>query len=622
MRIPVYQNQIEEKKQTSMPQASPTPVREAFGENIYRETANLGSRISDLGNKLADHFIERDKRDNDQYILQQDTNFRKDLQDSLTNPEKDEDGIPKGVLLRQGTQAENALNNFDMNYFAIKQKYLDSAQNDYQRTSIDNLMEKHYLESRDNVSQYQARQENDVFKSVLEANLKDRISSAGGLAYNLKAFDDEIKLVTDSKVGIATKGQKNIGIDSRVIENNNKNIVGEMVTNAVNYSLELTPQHSKVILEKYKDKISPDLYAKLQQTIDGKNLANDEINTFNKFNTGEYKLSNGELNLAVITKTIQADNSIPVDKQNKLINFMESKNNQQKMFKNQQEAAADRLFFNDIVEAKKSNMLLEDALKLTVDQKYSVMGDNYEILQRKKIVEALYKPIDPITNESTYNVLRERINLGEKDMKFAVDEAYNRGLLSHGDYRGLRGDSLNGVTQEIKDAHDEIKALAVGKFGKFDKEETEKFLRKTIEATRGMSPKEMIVYARESFEKVPKTGWFKDDTKYEVAAKQQDIENVKWGILDQTIGANTVRKIGYGVIRTNTDQRKTWNVDDVNRFADAFGGLENIKKGTAVGYVIENMTTPVTVENVKAILNAKPDLYRRFNQQPINQGMK
>lgn len=194
MRIPLTENRVQRQPQGSInpPNVASAPLQ-AFGTQVNEANQKLGGAIEQVGEALGEHIIRQQRADQEAKVLENETNYRREIQDLLSSPDLDKDGKPVGVLNRQLAQAQGATTEFDSKATELKNRYVTSANTPFERAKLSESLDHIYSISRDNVIAHEARQRNESYKNILNSNLQERILNAGQISNPkdlLKAIDD------------------------------------------------------------------------------------------------------------------------------------------------------------------------------------------------------------------------------------------------------------------------------------------------------------------------------------------------------------------------------------------------------------------------------------------------
>ncbi|MFA5217177.1 hypothetical protein [Sulfuricurvum sp.] len=168
-----------------MPQAGevPTPqplspIRGAFGENIAQAQGNMGEAVGSFAQVLQGRALQKQKDRNDRYMLDQDANYRRSVNDKLFDQGEEyyvKDGQKikrkKGILLREGASALGATEEFDRWSQEQVKKMLALAPTDEMRNSIIESSGRFTASVRNNIISHEVKQDNMITQVAYESEM-------------------------------------------------------------------------------------------------------------------------------------------------------------------------------------------------------------------------------------------------------------------------------------------------------------------------------------------------------------------------------------------------------------------------------------------------------------------
>lgn len=324
------------------------------------------------------------------------------------------------------------------------------------------------------------------------------------------------------------------------------------------------------------------------------------------------KLSNGEPDEARMQKALYARDDLSDERKEKIWEFVKGKAKEEIFQKTQKEQALDRSFSNQVYQARKTGVPMEDALKLV--PKFS--QDNTDQATKSSFVQKVYAPPSE-TNPAVYVGLREQVDSGNAT-KADIDAAYQKNLINTSDWEHLRDayfkNETEGKNPQMKIVENQIKDLAASTYS--DKNKREEFLHAIDSAAYGKSPEERWNTAQELIKKDPATQshflWlqslpFGGTDKWEAYKDQSQSSLKAWGMADTDVGRDVRLAIGNSF---TGQTKKAFQPSDLNAFAVQMGGYDKIKTGTPINNAIQSLmrkgkvVTPATIQQV---LNRAPD---------------
>jgi len=263
-KIPVYNRQVQEQSQAIRPAN--------VSINVPRETsveAAVAQGISNVLGKVSEVMQYKKDRDDKQKVLDIDTQFTKDLQDTLYSGEteniKNDNGTitprPVGLLNRKLKQANNTSTDYEDSINKLKNKYLKGQPKEISQV-LDNMFNQKYLSARDTVIKHETLQNNNDKDISLKANLEVIKNNAV-----LNPSSDNInQVITTGKGKILVN---NDGVyPKEYTELQMQQFGDEVITGSVSSLLtNIDYTQAKVVLETNKDNISGKTYAILNGKI-------------------------------------------------------------------------------------------------------------------------------------------------------------------------------------------------------------------------------------------------------------------------------------------------------------------------------------------------------------------
>lgn len=601
-KVPVYEQQVETRTPTVQTQTFSRPVEGAFGGQVAEAYGKLGDTTAKLGNAIFQRVIERQEQEDERQVLDVETKFRQEMQNTLYSKEADKDGKPKGFLTRQLGQAKDATPEFDSTFHGLREKYLEGVTSERQKQALGSMLDKHYLSARDSVIRHEVTQGDENFKNTLNSNLKQRVMDAAAIA-------DPAKLIgaIDEAKALQSTGLKRLGMDENAVKLSNELIAADIAKSSISAMIDRDPMKAQSILAAATDRLPASTVAELRKVIDGKTLDDERQKVWNQATA--FRLPDGNPDETKMEKFVLGMENVPTERKEKIWDYVKSRAAEQRSQKTQHEAAFEHQFMNEVYAGKKKGTLqLTDALKLATDPKFGF--DAYEMGQKEEAVKKLYDhPVK--TDPATYMGLWEGVQ-DKKVLKEDIDHAMKAGRISVQDWEGLRKDYFKmqnqGEDSAEKLAWERVKVLAEDKYGN-DKEKRDSFMYVMHGTAKGKAPEEIWAIASEKLKEVPGTGsWFFGINKkkqWEVNMTQQDAQNEVWGKVYQDVGRAEVLAIGQGALAKG---KPSWGLADVDQLANEVGG--DIKPGTPAHNAIQSLMKRgelVTPANIKAILSQRPD---------------
>lgn len=375
-RVPVLERRVQAQTgNVPSPATAPLP-QAAFGENISEALVRRGAALEGLGTKLAAEANRIQERDNEADALKQLNAAQLEIQNTLMNPETDENGRPKGFLNRQLTQARGATPEFDQAAAQIKQRYMSLPLSAVTRDYMDRQLTAHLTSAREQVVRHEVQQRNDDAKMSLQTNMDQNIAAAGAIADHR----DLMPLISSAQEAYATMASR-MGVNSDTIEFNKKAYAGLMTKAAVSAYAEKDPMTAKVMLEGMKDGITN--YPDLTKMVDGKLLEVKKFAAWNAvqgFRNADGTMDNTKIEKWAMGQKLQADEKMAVFTFLRGMSAVEDSNLKERKDQNE------KGFVDELIQAQSQGVPYQDALLLASKRG----GSLAEISTRQNTVTQLY----------------------------------------------------------------------------------------------------------------------------------------------------------------------------------------------------------------------------------------
>lgn len=590
VQVPQYQRQVKQQ----IPGVVQPPAA-AFG---IHSTA-VGDQLQNIGRQITERAIERQKQKDLQDIIDAETQYRKEMDELLYNPDN---GL---ITTRKQNNAYNVTEDFDAAAERIKQKYANVLATEEMKTKFNQLADGHYVANRNTVIRHEASQTQEAKLQSYKTNIALNVSDAAKDA----STENIARLIGDSNAKTDAVMQP-LGQDPETVSKVKKDVAGEIVASAVSVLLQAGDyKTAKERLREFRDQIPAEVAAKIKAEIEKVEFGEEMVKFWNEVK--DLKLENGAPDYEAMEKKVK-DRYSGAEFE-KVWNFVQGKAGEQERIELNARQDKDRSFTNEAVTAMKSGVLYEDALKIA--DKYAY--DATDLLAKEEYIRKLYGVskdggrVSTQSDPSTYIGLWTGIRTHEVSRE-DIDKAFINGFLTQSDWEGLRKDLFNemtGVQREIDDRTLEYAKIQAEEYG-LDPEERAKFLYHLKPQITGKSHDEAIAIINNAFEKTG--GWFSKRQwvqEYNQADKHNKVWTATYNILgsgDVTKGKQYVMAIGYGMMATNAYKTEYTNEDIVNFINDLGGAKEFEKDSSPVIRAIEILTSEnqlVTVENVKYLVN-------------------
>jgi hypothetical protein len=291
------------------------PPEEQFGGGVAAATRGLGEQIErtgDVGAKLA---IEHQQRLDEQKSFEIQSQFVQDYQKLLIDPERGENQVPKGYLLRQGTQALGSTMEFDSSRDKLEKQYVDVAPGTTQKQRIKEFISAHLNAARETIIQHEGKQSHEAFVKSFESSQNAVISSAALISDPNKVASIAAEARKSAIPFYVHEGQS----DPETVSVKNRELTSKIVQASLTPLLESNPKQAQSVLDANKAHMDELDAAKIQNIIDGKIIHDRQAGAWNV--ARNFKLSTGEIDLSRAQKYVNGL-SIPEDKKQQIFSYV------------------------------------------------------------------------------------------------------------------------------------------------------------------------------------------------------------------------------------------------------------------------------------------------------------
>jgi hypothetical protein len=286
VKIPVYENKVQQNQGKSISPSNYQPAQISLDSNLSGSAydtaaAKLGGVVFDIAEKVGDHLIQMKKEDNQKAVMDADTSFQREVDENvlsnfeekiIDNPTTGEQiPVKTGIYNRQGVAAYGAFKDYRTVIEPIKQKYLNNAENDWQRENLQVRLNKYDAEVGSRVLSHESKEREKSYYSSVNSNIQQDLANAGNFAGNVDAalvnFNGNDKII-----GIKQKLRDPLYIRGKTkeeIDVAEKKLAKEYVSNLLLASKSSTQMNS--LIEAFKNILNKDDYDAFKKTAEGKN---------------------------------------------------------------------------------------------------------------------------------------------------------------------------------------------------------------------------------------------------------------------------------------------------------------------------------------------------------------
>ena len=598
-KVPVSENRVQLRSANVETMKVGTLSQDVVGNNIFQAQQGLRDTFTKIGQGAIDYGIKEQEKEKEKMILGKASEAMMEIDNLAYDPAQDDEGKPKGFLNRKlGQVKESMTSEYDSGVSEILGKY-GSELDDDTRARFEAKLSTHARGLRDNVIRHQVKERDADYENTFQANLKLQIGSAAN-ALNPEALNQIVDGI-GSSIETSLKAK---GMDEASIQIAKQDGIDKAIGNNIFTKLEADPGTAKAILMDNQSKVSPEFYQKTLQTIEGKVFEVKRSGLYNDI-FSRMKLSNGEPDLARIEKTINSSGQFKSQSEKEqMFSYAKSKAMEDNQSRLRYERDNLDRYQNEILGLKKQGGTLDDAFKVV--GKYG--GDNLDKKEKEDIAKKLWTDPSAKSDPDTLISLHEKILTGGGSTS-EIKQAFADNKINATDFVRLSKERLgNKIGEDRKDmkmAFDAFKNEVNARFNSTEKKEKADALMVFRQKTEGKTPEEAALIGKQLLESSVVSKGFLWDTKkenFKIEKEKIDANNEAWGKFYQDIGQKEVNAIGGGITRK---ENRSWGIDDLNKFAEQFGGVEAIKAGTPVNNAIKSLAAKgkmASPANVKAVL--------------------
>jgi hypothetical protein len=317
-KVPVLSPEI---RPQVTPEVSPAPMRPpppgAFGGDVAQAAQRQGDAVQQTGDVIWQRMMEHQERENAQQNMDVQTQFQKDVQNTLINPELDDNNMPKGLLNRSLNQAKGATVAFDQQAVQLKQKYMGMVASPVQKQQMNTILSTHLTAARESVVSHEAQQTQKAFDDSFQANMKQTVGSAANIA-------DPAMLgkYIDAAESAAEPGWKHAGLGGVDVDHAKKGYAAEIVKSALTPLLDRDPKAAQSVLDANKDRLTPLDVAQIQNQIDLKHAEALGASFWAEAKT--HHTATGEVDLAFAEHLVESS-KLPQEIKDKALSYVHSR---------------------------------------------------------------------------------------------------------------------------------------------------------------------------------------------------------------------------------------------------------------------------------------------------------
>lgn len=317
MKVSTYEQQV--TRQPVSPNLNPDP--NAFGANVAQATQQLGNITQNVGQLIDKRRLEQQQEKDFMQVLEFHTQMLKDMDDLSYNPELDENGKPKGLMKREGKNADGATVDFDKRAEEIRLKYAGMLKGENQQIQFAKLFKGTYDSTRSQVIKFEAAQNRAVKIQTINDTVIQLVNDAAKNPLALMDTADKINaIIKVSYTQIAGSSEESIRVDQQ-------KYVGQATVGAVQNLLDKgNYKDARILADKVKDKVDGVTWEKIDTAINTGvwNNEKDATSTVLVSKYGE-DISKGDKEIKAMGLTAEKQNELLETYHNHVIQFRQEK---------------------------------------------------------------------------------------------------------------------------------------------------------------------------------------------------------------------------------------------------------------------------------------------------------
>lgn len=392
MKIPEYSRQVERGQAPSAgtPQVAPPPGAVLqTAQQLAATGAQAGAVTSDLGSKIAERAIERQRMDDEKQVLQANTAYLQEKQDRLNSTDvavmPDGKDAPAGILNRKLGQAKDATVEYDQDYADRKARYLDMVPGAMQKAALAKLLDQDHLSTRAQIISHEREQLDKDYVLTAEANVKQQALNVASVN-DPKAVLNTVNIAT----GLQSAAMSRMGASPEAVKLRTQGVADEVVGSAVKGNLERNPAASLAILTAAKGTVSESAFQEMQQIVDGKML--DLRRSAAWEDASRYTHADGTIDMTkaeAAATAFAAAQKLPPGQSDHVLDFVRQKASIHDSALKDSRDSQTRSFFNEALALKGRGASYDDAAAQLFKQKgYGFDGLDRE--EKTKQLQALF----------------------------------------------------------------------------------------------------------------------------------------------------------------------------------------------------------------------------------------
>jgi translation initiation factor 2 beta subunit (eIF-2beta)/eIF-5 len=439
-KVPLYEQQVERKIGAVPTPVSARPPEAAFGEQVGQAKAQFGKTLENVGTVLAQHVIRMAEQKQEQEVLDLQNKAQTDIQNTLYDQTKDDNGKPNGFLLREMNQADGSVPEFDQVAMKLKKQYVDSVKTPYQQELMGKTLDAHLTATREQIIRHEVTQKDAAYKQTVKTNMESTVAAAAGVADPR----DLTPILATAQANYSAAAIR-LGIDAKTIDLNNKSYAGQIIKSAVMGNLEVDPKTSAKLLTTFKDAMHPSDFAELQKTVDGKMIHERQLSLWSV--ARNFRLADGSMDIGRVEKLAYSQ-PVPAEQKAQLFSFLHSMSAVEDSITKDRKAAIERDFTNKAIEDVNNKIPFEQAVTHVTDYP----GDAVETQKRLSTLVELYTgSSNPFDKWLEHQSAEQK--LAWEEIQSAADQFKSKKMID-----------VNGVKRSQKDVFlTEMKTATMGK---------------------------------------------------------------------------------------------------------------------------------------------------------------
>lgn len=491
------------------------------------------------------------------------------------------------------------------------------ANNDEQRYMLSKMASEQYHEVNRDLQKHVYVETARADKDAVEANMLTLRSMAPNAVRPDGSVDDDkiLEYTNEQKFNLDNLAARYPGTPKEVLEAQKTEQVSKLHSSVIGRILaQGNGTAAKKYFDQYKGEINGDDQTTLIDRMDNE-LALDRGVALFAYAKDKFMRADGTIDESRMEAHIMADKDLSTKEKLDAFKVANARSSEYYQNKRRDDSARDLQVMNGLIGIReKKDGTLEEAFRYV----NSIPNqDNYTRRSNLEVATKLFRG-EKVDNPVEHMKLWEKVQDGTAG-KADIYAAYAgpNPTINSAQYESLMKESYRqqngGIDPQEKTAWQFIKSDI--KSSTADKTEAAQFLRTIQTLSEGKSSQEILKLYEDEKKKIPSGHWYTaDPLQWKSDYERINKHDLYWGEVKTSLGEDTTRAIGEAI--QFGSKKSQYDPQDMESYANVFGGMKNIRPGTPTYNAIRSIMKEkdrngnpvlVTPANVKAWLAVHPD---------------